>query len=104
MSIQKVVEAEAERQANVELSDLHEIMSTPAGRRLLYALIDRCGVFGSAFDKDTHTMAFLEGRRSVGIDFTQQLQEAVPEFYLQMIVEHAKRAAEYSMKLQAEKR
>lgn len=100
---QQVLEADARREVELEEADLKEIMSSPAGRRTFFAWLERCGVMASSFDSNAHTMAFLEGRRSMGIEMLQRIQAVTPAEYLQMMVEHAKTAAERALKLQAAK-
>lgn len=90
--------AEAREAAETEEADLLSVMSTPSGRRLFFALIERAGVTGGAFDPNPHTMAFLEGRRSVGIELLQRLQQTVPQEYLKMVIEAAQTAAERNLK------
>lgn len=44
-----------------------DIMESEGGRALVHDLINRCGVMAPIFT-DAHTMAYQEGRRSVGIE------------------------------------
>lgn len=90
--------AEARQEAETEEADLLAVMSTPSGRRLFFAFIERAGVTAGAFDPNPHTMAFLEGRRSVGIDLLQRLQQSTPQEYLKMMIEAAQTAAERNLK------
>lgn len=89
---------EAKRLKEMEEADLLGVMSTPGGRRLFFALLERSGVMAGAFDRDAGVMAFLEGRRSVGIELVQWLQAATPKEYLRMMTEAAQTAVERSMK------
>lgn len=95
---------EAKTDLMLEESDMRELMSKPAGRRVFFAWLERCGVMASAFDSNPHTMAFLEGRRSMGVEMLQRLQEMTPKEYLEMMVEAAKAAAEKALKAQAKPR
>jgi hypothetical protein len=99
-----VTPEEAKREADLEEADLLGVMSTPGGRRLFFALIERSGVMGGAFDRDPGTMAFLEGRRSVGIELVQRLQMTTPKEYLRMMTEAAQTAVERSMKAAVKQR
>lgn len=96
VSTHRTAERLAEAAADLELADLRTFVSTAAGRRFLWALISRTGVFASAFDTEALRMAFIEGRRSVGVDLLQMLQVKVPEGYLAMVQEAAKAVAEAS--------
>lgn len=47
--------------------DLAQVLETPGGRRVIWALLGDCGVFGLSYVQgDSHHTAFNEGRRQVG--------------------------------------
>lgn len=71
-----------------ELGDVRLVMSSPAGRRFLWRLIDSVAhVFSGSFSGDALSTAFAEGRRAVGIDVMREAQRASPEHYLSMLEE-----------------
>lgn len=87
-----------EEKRQLEAADLHELLSLPAGRRIFYALIERCGVLSDSFGDGSHArMAAIAGRRSIGIELVAWLQEVTPKLYVEMVLEAAKRAAEESL-------
>jgi hypothetical protein len=68
-------------------ADLLVVMSTLAGRRFLWHLLDdRCQLHGGSFTGNSQTF-FNEGRRSVAIELMQDIQRSVPEKYLDMVKE-----------------
>lgn len=69
-------------------ADLHAVMSTPRGRRVVWQLLDgKCHLFAASFTGDALTSAFNEGRRIVGLELMVELQRVVPRFYTQMLTE-----------------
>jgi hypothetical protein len=81
-----------DRQLQVE-QDLRELVRLPAGRRFLWALIDeRADLTTTTFcGADTHRSAYLEGRRSIGVDLVNQLRRVAPSDYVHMVGEAVSR-------------
>jgi hypothetical protein len=68
--------------------DMHSVMSTPQGRRLVLWLIDRvCATFGASYAGEPSQTAFNEGRRSIGIALSSRAQEWAPVEYVEMLRE-----------------
>jgi len=80
--------ANQKRQQQEEKNDLHWLMSKKQGRRIMYRLLDRAGVFTTSFNTNAMTMAFNEGRRNEGLALTNDIMGATPELWQQMIVEN----------------
>lgn len=76
---------ELERRQRV--MDLHEVMGTPAGRRLFWRLINDCHVMASIFSAEPTRLAYLEGQRSVGVAITKELQQETRAAYVLMVQE-----------------
>lgn len=77
-----------------ELADLRLVLAQPGGRRVLWRLLERCGVFSPTFDPDAGRAAFLEGHRNVGLWVLADIQEAAPDAFLAMIAESRRRESE----------
>lgn len=75
---------DARRQAE---ADVREVMSTPAGRRFVWRLLDICNVFGASYTSDTHATAHYEGQRFQGIRLMNEVQRLCPKLYLTMVTE-----------------
>lgn len=58
--------------------DLKAVLSTPAGRRLLWWLLEHTGVFRQSFTTDAAITAFNEGRRSSGLFLLGALEAVQP--------------------------
>jgi hypothetical protein len=80
------------RGRELELDDMRVLLSTVSGRRFLWGLLGRCGVFRETFaGSDFCTTAFNEGRRNIGLALLSDVNEADPEKYLVMMNEAKKR-------------
>lgn len=86
--VKKAGDKEAARR-QIEKSDLMWILADPRGRRFIWRLISRCGVFKSSFTGNSTTF-FNEGTRDVGLWATAEVVEVRPEAYLEMMVESQK--------------
>ena len=73
--------AEAKRQAA-----FMAVMATAEGRRWIWWLLDRCGVFRTSFTGDTTTY-FNEGIRNVGLMVIADINALCPDHYLTMMTE-----------------
>ena len=83
----QVAKSAAQQEHEQKLEDLRAVSATPGGRRFLRMLLDLTGYYGNTHaDTDRHT-AFLNGRRSVGIDLQVYLDEADPLIMLRLIQE-----------------
>ena len=71
-----------------EQSDLVRLMSEPWGRRIAWRLLQRSWVFSSDFYLDPRKSAFIEGQRSVGATLLNDLNNACPALYPQMVTEN----------------
>lgn len=69
---------ETERRAQDRLTlAAKEMLETASGRRFLFWLLNRTGVFASSFTGNSSTF-FLEGKRSIGIELYRLLLSADP--------------------------
>jgi hypothetical protein len=84
LSKEKNREARAAIQAR---EDLASVMSTPAGRRVMYRLIyDKCGLQDVYLAQDSGIYKH-EGQRKIGADMAFELQQNHTESYILMITE-----------------
>lgn len=84
----------------IERTDAKTVLSTPEGRRWVWALLESAGVWSSSFESDALGMAFTSGRREVGLEVMRRLQRMLPGEYNLMVVEAAKAMAEAQMREQ----
>lgn len=74
------------RRAN-EQDDFRYLMSLPQGRRFVWRLLERAGVFRSSFSMNGLEMAHNEGNRNTGLFVLAEIQELCPERFTQMLKE-----------------
>ena len=64
-----------------EEADIKWLMSSKRGRRIVWRLMDRAGVFRSSFNTNSMSMAFAEGNRNYGLQILGIIQTQCPELY-----------------------
>lgn len=64
-----------------EVTDLREMLSTAAGRRVLWRVLEVCRAEQISFSTNALQMAFNEGHRNVGIQLKAQIAIASPEMW-----------------------
>lgn len=69
-----------------ELNDIKALMSQPAGRRFMWRLLTRCGVYQSSFTGNSGTF-FKEGERNVGLWVLADIHETALDEFLAMMKE-----------------
>jgi hypothetical protein len=69
-----------------ELHDLRTLMGTVEGRRFIWRLLDRAGVFRTSFTGNSTTF-FNEGMRNIGLIVLADITEACSDNYLLMMKE-----------------
>ena len=74
--------AEARR---VEIEDLKGILNSKPGRRFMWRLLERAGVYRTSFNNSGSITAFNEGRRDIGLFLLNEIHEVAPELYLVML-------------------
>jgi len=62
-------------------------MSSKRGRRILWRLLDRAGVFRLSFNTNAMAMAFAEGNRNEGLRYLALIHTLCPELYPTMVKE-----------------
>ncbi len=59
-----------------EIEELRQLLATREGRATLWRLLQHCGIFRTSFDADSHTTAFNEGGRNIGLWMIGEIDEA----------------------------
>ena len=73
---------------DTEDSDFKWLMGSRRGRRIIWRLLDRAGVFRLSFNTNAMSMAFAEGTRNEGLRILTQIHTLCPELYHVMVKEH----------------
>ena len=69
-----------------EVEDFKWLMGNKQGRRFVWRMLEKAGVFRSTF-RLNNEMAFLEGMRNMGIILMADIHELCPEKYHVMVKE-----------------
>lgn len=79
-----------------------ELLGTPEGRMIMDALLQQTGAFQSSYTGDTHASAYIEGRRSIGLElFSQYLAPQGSEVHCMMLREAEDKALEIQVAAQS---
>ncbi len=70
-----------------EADDFKWLMGSKRGRRIVWRLLDRTGVFRLSFNTNAMHMAFAEGNRNEGLRMLAQVHSICPELYPVMMKE-----------------
>jgi hypothetical protein len=82
--------ARAKREKDVEDADVRWLMSRRAGRRIVWRLLERAGVFRISYQPgmDALTAVFNEGKRNEGNYLLGRINELCPDLYVLMTKEY----------------
>ncbi len=84
--------AERRRQDKIktdqEKQDVVEVMNTASGRRLVYKLLSRAGIYRCSFNGQSNGTIFAEGGRNQGLMLLADVQTFAPGSYLIMLKEN----------------
>ena len=68
-------------------ADFKWLMSSKRGRRIVWRMLDRAGVFRLSFNTNSMQMAFAEGGRNEGLRMVAMIHTLCPELYAVMAKE-----------------
>jgi len=71
--------------------DLEAVLSIPQGRRVLLRLLERCGVYRSAFTGETEATALRLGEQNIGLWLIAQIEDVDPTEYPRLLLEAAQK-------------
>jgi hypothetical protein len=71
--------------ADREVDDLGFVLNTESGRRVIWSLLESCGVFTSSVHHSGSMTYFNEGRRSVGLKYLSEISDNFPQYLIQMM-------------------
>jgi len=59
-------------------NDLRQVLTTPQGRRVIFALLEDCHVFESVFSTDALVMSFKAGEQNIGQQWSAKVEQTKP--------------------------
>lgn len=72
-----------------EESDFKWLMASKRGRRIVWRLLEKAGVFRSVFNTNALSMSFAEGNRNYGLHVLGMIHTLCPELFPTMVKENA---------------
>lgn len=69
--------------------DLEAVLRLPQGRRVMLRILERCGVYRSAFAADADVTALRLGEQNVGLWLISQFEAVAPTEYPRLLMEAA---------------
>ena len=79
----------SEKKLERDLSDIRAVSKTPEGRRFMWRILSRSGVFRTNGCSDAIQMAKVEGMREYGIELLNDIMHAKSSLFSQLQQEHA---------------
>jgi len=77
----------AEIKRDQELADLRAILDTPQGKRFIWRLLERNGVFRRSYEGGDHAdTAFNEGRRNEGLWLMAEISRVGPHAMADLLI------------------
>lgn len=73
--------------SQTELDDFKWLMSSKRGRRFVWRLLEKCGVYRSSFNHSGSITAFNEGARNIGLMVLDQIHGSCPDQFSVMLKE-----------------
>lgn len=70
----------------LELNDFKVVLGTEPGRRVVWRLLERCGIYRSSFTGNSQTF-MLEGERNIGLFLLSEIEEADQDAMFRMMKE-----------------
>ena len=80
---------EAQRRAHQkEIDDVKVILKTPQGRRFIWRLWSKCGIFRNPFNPNSNQHSLNSGRMSIGQEILMDVNEASVSAFAQIQQEY----------------
>lgn len=80
-------EKQVAKQRQIEIDDFRWLMRNKQGRRVMWRLLSKAGIFQSGFASDAMLMAHREGFKDYGRWLITEIEQTCPELYLTMLTE-----------------
>jgi hypothetical protein len=72
----KKLTAEQKRERQKEIDDVEKVLKTPEGRRFIWRMLSRTGIYRNSFSLNSNQTAFCEGERNIGLWLINEVNEA----------------------------
>jgi hypothetical protein len=79
----------AETDHEVFNANVRELLSKSFGKEVIWHILSMCNIYGDTFTGNSHTY-YLEGKRAVGLEILQMLEDADPTAYPKLLLSQQK--------------
>ena len=84
-------EREMKRQEKARLDDMADVISTDQGKRVIWGILEICGVSSKNMNITPELMARHEGARSAGLDIQTWATMSAPHHVMKMIQDNGEK-------------
>lgn len=78
-----------EVQHNLLCSNMRDVTKTRAGKEVIWAILAMCGLYSESFTGNSQTF-YMEGKRAVGLEILQLMEDTDKTLYARMLLESSK--------------
>ncbi len=82
---QQKADRSAQKEQDILLARVRDVAKTDAGKAFIWEILTMCGIYTTTFTGNSQG-AYLEGRRSVGLEILQILEGADSSFYPNLLL------------------
>lgn len=93
-SLTEKLSREEELELDRVRTDLETVLRLPQGRRVLMSILERCGVYRSAYTGETSATDFRLGEQNIALWLISQIEMVGPMEYPTLLIERARMAEE----------
>lgn len=76
------------------------LMGQPSGRRLMWGLLSRCNLFSTSFNTHGGLMTLAEGKKQIGYQYLEKINQLCPDLYVVMMNEANEAARNRQLQLE----
>lgn len=88
---QQAQQRKAEDARKTFVEDVKWLMSSPRGRRIVWWLLSKAGVYRTSFNNSGSVMAFNEGQRNLGLMMQAEISDICHDQFVTMLQEQRKK-------------
>lgn len=78
-----------EVQHNLLCSNMRDVTKTRSGKEVIWAILAMCGLYSESFTGNSQTF-YMEGKRAVGLEILQLMEDTDKTLYARMLLESSK--------------
>lgn len=78
------------KELDILQSNVREVLKTGAGKELIWYMLEICDIYNDYNIADTNRVNYMLGRRSIGLELLQLIEDANPGSYSKLLNERMK--------------